>query len=306
MVNRLPLAGVGQVNPMAFQGTETVTSPLSTDTRTVTPDYFRTMRIPLIEGRSFTSHDNEAAAPVAIIDDRIARALWPGQSALGHRVRFPFGNLPWSEIVGVVGHIRHDGLDTDPRPQVYFNYLQRAQDRMALVVRGGGSVGALAPSVLQAIREIDRDQPVYDVRMMPDVIQRSTAQQWLSRTLVTTFALIALLLAAVGLYGLISYGVTTQAREFGVRLALGATRTGIARLVLGRAALLAVSGIGFGLIVAFLVTRTMRSLLFGVGAGDPFSFGIAVATLVAVALVASYIPARRAASVDPAVTLRAD
>jgi predicted permease len=306
MVNRLPLAGVAQVNPLEFESAEPLKPTVSSDTRTVTPAYFQTMGIALIEGRIFTSHDSETSAPVAIVDERITRALWPGQSALGRRLRFPFPGLPWTEIVGVVGHVRHDGLDIDPRPQVYFNYLQRAQDRMVLVVRSARDVRALAPAIMQAIREVDPEQPVYDVRTMDDVVERSTAQRWLNTMLVTAFASIALLLATVGVYGLIAYGVTRQMREFAIRLALGATRADLTRLVLRRGATLAGSGVALGLILALLLTRGMRTLLFGVTSGDPISFGSAAATLVAVSLLASYLPARRAASVDAAITLRGD
>jgi putative ABC transport system permease protein len=315
MVNRLPLAGVGQVNPLEFESPAPAKPTVFTDTRTVTPEYFRTMGIPLIEGRLFTEHDRNAlqlegglpgAAPVVVVDERIARSLWPGQSAVGRRTRFPIGNAPWMEIIGVVGHVRHDGLDIDPRPQVYFNYLERVQDRMALVVRGHQDVSALTPGILQAIREVDLDQPVYDVRTMDDVVERSTAQRWLNMILVTMFASMALLLATVGVYGLVAYGVTRQIREFGIRMALGASRTDVTRLVVRRGATLAVSGVALGLIIAAIVTRAMQTMLFGVTPMDPVSLAVAAGTLVTVALFASYLPARQAASVDPAVTLRSD
>jgi predicted permease len=315
MVNRLPLAGVGQVNPLEFDSTTPVKPRLFTDTRTVTPGYFRTMGIRLVEGRLFTGFDRNAlqleggqtqAAPVVIVDEQIARSLWPGQSAIGRRARFPFGNAPWMEIVGVVGHVRHDGLDVDPRPQVYFNYLERAQDRMALVVRGHQDVEALTPGIIRAIHEVDPNQPVYDVRTMDDVVERSTSQRWLNLVLVAMFASMALLLATVGIYGLVAYGVARQIREFGIRLTLGASRTDITWLVVRRGATLAVSGVALGLIAAALVTRAMQTMLFGVTPADPLSFGAAAATLMAVALFASYLPARRAASADPAVTLRSE
>ena len=309
MVNRLPLAGVGQVNPFEFESPDPVKPTVASDSRTITPDYFRTMGIPLREGRLFTDRDGAAAAQVGIIDERIARSLWPGKSALGHRFRFPPGliaGLPWVEVVGVVGHVRHDGLDVDPRPQIYFNYLQRAQDRMVLVVRGAREVQALTPAVIAAIKEVDPDQAVYDVRTMEDVVERSTSQRWLNMTLVTTFASMALLLASVGVYGVISFGVMRQAREFGIRLALGAERRAITRLVLRRGATLAASGAAIGLAAAVLLTRAMASLLYGVTPGDPVSFVAAPVLLVLVALVASYLPARRAASVDPAITLRGE
>ena len=162
------------------------------------------------------------------------------------------------------------------------------------------------PAILTAIREVDAEQPVYDVRTMEDVVARSTAQRWLSMMLVTTFAVIALLLASVGVYGVISYGVTRQTREFGIRLALGAARSDIARLVLRRAMSLAIGGTLIGLGAAVLVTRAMESLLYGIKPDDPTSFAAAAGLLVIVTLLASYVPASRAASVDPAITLRAE
>src|SRR4029450_802634 len=232
LVNRLPLAGGAQINELEF---ETAGQPSQAggslhegfDTRTVTPDYFQTLGIRLIEGRPFTDHDTQVS-PVpgmqgvlipatGIVDDRIARQFWPGQSPGGRRFRFAFPGMPWIEIVGVAGHIRHDGLDVDPRPQVYFNYLQRPQDRMALVVRTDDP-RALISATLEAIRSVDAEHPVYDVRTMEDVVERSTAQRRLNTMMVTVFAGIALLLASVGVYGVVAYGVNERRREFGIRL----------------------------------------------------------------------------------------
>jgi putative ABC transport system permease protein len=322
MVNRLPLAGGAQINELEF---EAVGQPSPTgasvregfDTRTVTPDYFQTMGIRLIEGRPFTDHDTQVS-PVpgmqgvlipatGIVDDRIARRFWPGESAVGKRFRFTFlPGPPWIEIVGVAGHIRHDGLDVDPRPQVYFNYLQRPQDRMALVVRTNQDPRALISATLDAIRSVDSEQPVYDVRTMEDVVERSTAQRWLNTTMVTVFAAIALLLASVGVYGVVAYGVSERRREFGIRLALGAERAAVARLVVWQGTVLAIAGSAIGFLAAVFVAKAIESLLYGIRASDPPSFATAVGLLVAVALFASYLPARRAASVDPAITLRSE
>lgn len=314
MVNRLPLSGTIQTLLLMFDDWNTAQPVLDVDSRTVAPDYFGTIGIPLIEGRVFTDHDTDtlplpgfpnASFPVVgMIDERIARTLWPGRSALGKRFRLPFADAPWVEIIGVVGHIRHDGLDVDPRPQVYFNYLQRAQDRMALVVKSREDVRALAVPIVEAIRSLDPEQPVYDVRTMDEVLNRTTTQRWLNATLVTAFALLALLLASVGLYGVVIYGVTRQTREFGVRLALGAQRSDITRLVLGRGVKLAAGGAVIGLAATLATTKTIESLLYGVQPLDPVSFLTALALLVAVALLASYMPARRAASTNPAVALR--
>src|SRR5262249_41211491 len=164
------------------------------------------MGIPLIEGRGFTQHDRETyplpgiqdvlVPAIGVVDERVARTFWPGQSAVGKRFRFSLPGSPWIEIVGVVRHIRHEGLDVDPRPQVYFNYLQRPQDRMVLIVRAVSNVRALIPAIMQAIRDVDPEQPVYDVRTMSEVVERSTAQRWLNTTLVTVFAALSFLLAS--------------------------------------------------------------------------------------------------------------
>jgi putative ABC transport system permease protein len=316
MVNRLPLSGTIQTLLVTFDDWNTAQPAMDVDSRTITPDYFRTMGIPLIEGRVFTDHDTDtlplpgfpnASFPmVGIIDERIARTLWPGRSALGKRFRLPFADAPWAEIVGVVGHIHHDGLDVDSRPQIYFNYLQRPQDRMALVVRGREDARALAVPIVEAIRSVDSEQPVYDVRTLNEVVNRTTAQRWLNATLVTAFALLALLLASVGLYGVIIYGVTRQTREFGVRLALGAQRSDITRLVLSRGVKLAAGGTVIGLAATLVTVKAIESLLYGIQPFDPSSFLAAAALLVVVALLASYMPARRAASTDPAVALRCE
>jgi predicted permease len=275
--------------------------------------------IRLIEGRPFTDHDTQTL-PVhsrpglllpatGIVDDRIARRFWPGQSPIGKRFRFALPGMPgmpWIEIIGVVEHIRHDGLDVDPRPQVYFNYLQRPQDRMALVVRSDQDPRALISAILQAIRSVDAEQPVYDVRTMEDVVERSTAERWLNMIMVTVFAAIALALASVGVYGVVAYGVSERRREFGIRLALGAERAAVARLVVRQGTVLAIAGSAIGFLAAVLVAKAIESLLYGVRASDPPSFATAIGLLVSVALFASYVPARRAASVDPAVTLRSE
>jgi putative ABC transport system permease protein len=321
MVNRLPLAGGAQINELEF---EAVGQPSQAggsfhegfDTRTVTPDYFQTLGIRLIEGRPFTDHDTQVM-PVpgmsgmlmpatGIVDDRIARRFWPGENPIGKRFRFALPGMPWIEIVGVAGHIRHDGLDVDPRPQVYFNYLQRPQDRMALVVRTDQDPRTLISATLDAIRAVDAEQPVYDVRTMEDVVERSTAQRWLNMIMVTAFAAIALLLASVGVYGVVTYGVNERRREFGIRLALGAERGAVARLVVWQGTVLAILGSALGFLAAVFVAKAIESLLYGIRASDPPSFATAVGLLVSVALFASYMPARRAASVDPAITLRSE
>jgi putative ABC transport system permease protein len=309
MVNRLPLAGGVSMVIFEFDSPRALDPALSAvDMRVASPDYFAAMGIPILEGRAFDARDTAESAPVGLIDERIATLMWPGESAIGRRFRVAphLAKTPWYEIVGVVGHIRHDSLDADTRAQAYFSFIQRPMDRMALAVRTERNASALAPSVVRAIHEIDPEQPVYDVRTMDEWVNRSLGQRWLNMALVGTFASVALTLCAIGVYGVIAFSVARQRREFGIRLALGASRSGIATSVVSRGLMLAGIGLGTGLVLAFALTRSMSSLLFGVSATDVLSFAASILAILGVALVASYLPARRAAAVDPAVTLRAE
>jgi putative ABC transport system permease protein len=307
MVNRLPLGGGVQIGGIEFEGVDPhVGQQRNVDYRTATPDYFRTLEIPIVAGRTFTEADDERALPVAIIDERLARTVFASVDPIGRRVRIPVANLPWLTIVGVAGHIRHDRLDEDLRPQIYFNYKQRAQDRMAVVVRSRTDAAALAPSLMTAIRSIDPEQPVYDARTLEAVVDRSVGQRWLQTTLLTVFATIALILASVGVYGVIAYTVGQRWREFGIRLALGARREEIVALVLRRGLRLFAIGAVLGLAAAAATAKVIGALLYKVPAFDPMSLSIATAMLFLVAAAACGLPARRAAHVDPAVTLRTE
>lgn len=311
LVNRLPLGGTGATMTMEFDVDVRRETLETIDIRTATPGYFAAMGIPLIEGRTFDARDTVSAPPVGIIDQRIASLMWPGESAIGRRMRVPpvlTNNkpLPWIEIVGVVGHVLHDGLDRDPRPQAYWNFEQRPMDRMVLVARTGGDAVALAPMIREAIREVDPEQPVYDVRTMQEVVGRSVGQRWLNMALILTFAVSALVLCAIGVYGVIAFGVARQRREFGIRLALGASRSGIASSVVRSGLIMAGVGIATGLVLAVALTRAMTSMLYGVEPTDFVSYGSAVFAILLIASLASYLPARAAAAVEPAITLRAE
>ncbi len=306
MVNRLPLAG-NQTNPVsAIDGSGATVHLDAIDSRTVTPDYFATMGIALRGGRVFTDRDDMDAPPVAIVDDRLASTMWPGQSALGKRLRLRFGDGRWNEVVGVVSHIRTSAVDVDPRPQVYWSYRQFVQDRMALVVQTSGDAQTLMTPVIQAIHTVDPEQPAYDVRTMDAVVERSLVQRRLTMILIVAFGGIALLLAAVGVYGVVAFGVTQRIREFGIRTALGATSADVVGLVVRDGTSMAVLGAVIGLATAFSVMRFMSNLVYGVGVRDVASFVAATGALVLVAALASYLPARRASSVDPASTLRSE
>jgi putative ABC transport system permease protein len=304
IVNRLPLAGQTQTGTLEFEGSTLPPNSFASDWRTATPDYFRTMGIPLIEGRYFQESDTSDHPLVGIVDERLARIMWPNQSAIGKRFRFSVPGWPWYEVVGVVGHVRHDGLGIDLRPQVYWNYQQRAQPRMALAVRTKQDPGLLAASVVAAIHEVDPDQPVYDVRPMNEVVDRSLSPQWLNMTLLTLFASVALVLATIGIYGVLSYSVGLRSREIGIRIALGSQRRGVIWMVLRQGGLLAVLGTLIGVAGSLVLGRVLQSMLYEITPYDVLSFVLASAVLLIVAAVACFIPARRAASVDPISVLR--
>jgi putative ABC transport system permease protein len=312
MVNRLPLAGGNQNGTVDFEGTHLPRDAQgnlqldSFDWRTATPDYFRTLGIPLIEGRFFRDSDTSDQPRVSIIDERIGRLVWPNQSPISKRLRIGGPQAPWYEIVGVVGHVRHDGLGIDRRPQVYWNYQQRAQPRMALAVRTEGDPTLLTKSVIAAIHAVDPAQPVYDVRPMDEVVERSLSQEWLMTTLLSMFASIALVLASIGIYGVLSYSVGLRTREIGIRMALGSERHAILGMILRQGAALAALGGIIGITCSLLLGRVLRGLLYGIASTDPFSFAFTSVVLVIVALTASFIPARRASKVDPLIALRHD
>jgi putative ABC transport system permease protein len=304
MVNRLPLVGNQTMTIHVEQAAGNVVELSAVDSRPATPDYFAALGISLKEGRTFGEQDDAGAPQVAIVDDKLARAMWPGESAIGKRVQ-RFDDV-WCTVIGVVGHIHASTVDADPRQQVYWSYKQATQDRMVLVVRGEGPATALIAPVTSAIHEVDRDQPLYDVRTMESVVGRSLIQRRLTTVLIGSFGAIALMLAAVGIYGVIAYRVSQRLREFGIRVALGATQREVSRLVIGEGASMAVIGSAVGLVAALGLAGTMQSLVFGVTAHDAMSFVAATGALLVVAMIASYIPSRRASAVDPALTLRSE
>jgi putative ABC transport system permease protein len=306
MVNRLPIGGGTQTGAIEFEGNLPVNRIGNCDWRTATPDYFRAMGIPLIAGRVFTENDRADTRLVGLIDERTARQVFPGQSPIGHRFRIQFEGQPWIEIVGVVGLIRHDGADAEPRTQVYWNYHQRTQDRMALAVRTEGDPAKWASSVIAAIRLVDSEQPVYGVAPMEEIVGRSFAQRRLEATLIGGFAGLALLLAAIGVYGVTAYAVERRVREFGIRMALGANPSQLIGLVMRRVAIVCAVGGACGLAAAAAVGDAIRTVLFRVSPTDWVSYTAAAGVLFAIALLAAWIPSRRSASIDPLQSLRTD
>lgn len=278
------------------------------------PGYFSAMGIPLVRGRDFSEHDKEDAPPVGIIDEQLARRVFGSANPVGQRFRFGVitDRTPWIEIVGVVGHIRAGSLETDPRPQVYWPKAQprpeaqRTQERAALVVRTAGHPESFASAVVEQIHQENPDQPVYDVRSMEDWLEQSLQSRNLLTGLVTLFGGSALLLACLGLYGVVSYGVGLRLREFAIRLALGAQARDVRRLVLAHAIRLWLAGSAIGLVAAWAAGRALQSQLYGVGNADAVALAVAPALLLVIAILAGLGPARRAGRVDPTVMLRSD
>ncbi len=306
MGNRLPLEGSSGLSTIEFERSNQQLGNIeATDETAVTPDYFQAMSIPLLQGRSFTEQDTTNAPWVVVVDEQVARLAWPGESSIGKRVRSG-PDSPWAEVVGVVGHIRHESLDSDQRLQIYWNYLQRARDRMTLVVRTSGDARLLVSPVLGAIKLVDPDQPAYAVRTMTEVLDQSLAMRWFNTVTVSLFAGSSLLLAMVGIYGVIAWTVRQRTREIGIRMALGAQRGAVLALVLRNGLKLASTGIVPGLIGAMVLSRLLRSLLFAVDPTDPITFAAVPVLLVSAALLACWVPAKRAARVDPIVALRTE
>ena len=273
--------------------------------RAITPDYFRVLKTPLVRGRFFADSDNADAPPVTIINDALARKYWPNQDALGKRITLddPRKDPKWLTIVGIVRGIRHRGLDTDPEPEYYIPVAQRAERSMILAVRSAQDPRNLTSALRREIQSIDPDQPIANVRTLEAVTADSVAPRRMSVVLLGVFAVIALVLAAVGIYGVISYLVLQRTHEIGVRMALGAQRGDVLRLVVGHALKLVGIGTAIGLVLAFFSTRALAALLYNVGAFDPATFAIVTVVLATIAFLASYIPALRATRADPMIAL---
>jgi putative ABC transport system permease protein len=307
-IDDLPLSGIHGGGPFTIEGhpTESDADAPNAYRCTVSQGYFETMGIPLLQGREFTERDREGAPTVVLVNETAARRYWPAQNPVGSRLSFTTGRTQpnWLEIVGVVRDVRHDGLDSPAKPTIYLPFLQSAQAFMVTVVRTDIHPAGLASAVREAIAAVDKDQPVMMTRTMTDIFSDSVAQRRFNTALIVAFGALALLLAMVGVYGLMAYTVTQRTHEMGVRIALGADRSDVMKLVLGRGARLTLLGIVFGLAMAAYVTRFLSKVLFNVSRTDPATFVAVSVCLGAVALLASYIPARRAMQVDPMVALR--
>ncbi len=270
----------------------------------VSVDYFSTLQIPLVLGRFFTAHDAQGSLPVVIINLAFVRRFLNGQNALGKRIRLGRPTGDWSTIVGVVGNVHYRGLDRGDEPLIFTPYCQGPAPYISLLVRTASNPVSLAASLRAQVQAVDKNQPVFDMQSMQQRIDQSLGSRRFNTFLLTAFALLGLVLAAVGLYGVISYSVTQRTHEIGIRMALGAQRPEVLKMVLRHGLFLAVAGVTAGLAAATGLTRLLASLLYGVKPLDTITFALVPIVLIVVALLASYIPARRATKVNPTVALR--
>jgi putative ABC transport system permease protein len=270
----------------------------------VTPDYFRTMQIPLVRGRLFSDADRTATMPVMLISEATAKRLWPGSDPIGQRVRIGGTDTPLRTIVGIVGDVRHTALDAAAGPQMYLPQSQLTDSFLVLTVRARTPAESLVPAIRGIIHELDRGVPVYDAQLLAALVERSVAGRRFVMGLLSGFAGLALLLAAMGLYGVAAYTVSERHREVAIRMVVGACRRDVVRLIMASALRTVTAGLAVGLVAALGLARGLDTLLFGVEPTDPRTLAGAVVLLTAVALLAHWVPARRALRVDPATALR--
>jgi putative ABC transport system permease protein len=306
----LPLAGTNSDSSFAIEGQPSNDRTPSPDeeNRQVSPDYFRALEIPLIKGRFFTDADKTDAPPVIIVNQAFAKKFWPKQDAVGKRI--VMGGVSehpnWITIVGVVGDVRHFGLDIDPKPEMYVPFAQDPYFTTIYVVRSNQDPRSLLPGIRREIQAIDSAVPLANIREFEDVIADSVAPRRLSVVLLEVFAVVAVLLASVGIYGVMSFLVVQRTQEIGVRMALGAQRSDVLKLILGRSLKLISAGATIGLVVALMSTSMLQALLYNVSAFDTPTFVLVTILLAAVALAASYLPALRATKADPMAALHAE
>lgn len=311
MISFLPLSTSGMKFSFSVEG-RTAPSDMNLPFalyRVVSPDYFRAMGIPLRHGRFFDTRDSADSMPVAIVNRRLAEQFWPGEDPTGKRLKIgPLDSRnPWATVVGVVGDVRQAGLYGEQQSELYMPYAQEWRPWVAprdLVVRTKGDAASLAAAVREAVWAVDKDQPVSDIRTMDQVFAAAISRERFQMLLLTLFATLALVLACVGLYGLISYAVAQRTHEIGVRMALGAEPRDVLRLVIRQGMLLTFAGLLLGIAGGLAATRVMTDLLYGVTATDAVTFITVGGLLLVVALLACYVPARRATKVDPLIALR--
>jgi putative ABC transport system permease protein len=304
---RLPLNGSGSTRSIQIGGRSySSASPAESvepNYSVISPDFFKVLRIPIAEGRAFTQADDARAPGILIINRTMAKTYWPNEDPIGKRVKIGQGNN-WLEVVGVVGDVRQHQLGEPPKPMMYAPYAQDPWPFIDVAVRTVPEPASLASTVEHAIASLDKDEPVYNVRTMEEVVSQSVSNRRFDTFLLALFAALALFLTSIGIYGVISFAVTQRTHEIGIRMALGAEREGVQKLVIKQGMKLALRGVAVGIIGAQGLTRFLSSLLYGVKPTDPPTFVAVSLVLTGAALVACYLPARRATKVDPMVALR--
>jgi putative ABC transport system permease protein len=306
-ISYLPLTGLGAGTSFTIVGQPPPPpgQDYVTNVSVCDEGFFRTMNVPLVRGRMFTEREMREKSNVVLISELLARTYFPGQDPIGKQLGIYMTEpIVPTEIIGVVGDVKFQNLTAAARPTTYWPHPQLAYGTMTLTVRTAGEPLVLAPAVERMVRSLDKDQPVADVRTMNQWVAKSLAQARFGSTLMALFAGLALLLAAIGIYGVMSYAVSQRTAEIGIRLAIGADRADIMRMILGNGARLAAIGLVAGIVLALALTRTLTSLLYETTGTDPVTFAAVVGVLAAVALAASYIPAHRAARIPPVDALR--
>jgi len=304
-----PLSGVAHNDPFAIEGRPLdPANPMSAGWQMVGSDYFRTLGINIVRGRDLTAADTLQPAPVAVINERMANRYWPNEDPLGHRISLglPGPDNPWVTIVGIARDIPHRTIDSKAEPDWYLSRAPGLRLNRFLFVRTYGEPNALAEQIATVVSTLDRDQPLSNVSSMNEVVNRTVAPRKFNAWLLGVFAVVAITLAALGIFSVISYAVTMRTQEIGIRMALGARTVNVLALVLKQGMMLAVIGIVVGVTGSLLLTRVMKSLLFGISATDPLTFVLVAVTAMFVALMASYLPARAAIRVDPLKTLKSE
>jgi predicted permease len=309
----VPMSGTDPSMPITVEGKDPVLKEGETISRyrAVGGDYFRTLQIPLLQGRSFGEGDTASAPAVAIVSGSLAKRYWPGENPVSKRLKPNFKGSQWCTVVGVVSDVRHWGADVDTEPTAYYPYTQipdtilpLLEANMSLVVRSNVREGALLPSIRGAVGEIDKSVPVFEVKTMDSMVADAGSLRRFDLSLLGMFSGLALILAAIGVYAVMAYSVSQRTQEIGIRIALGARSKDVLYLILSQGARLALAGVAGGVIAAFLLRRVVANLLYGLGSADPLIFSIVPLVIVSVILLACYLPAYRATKVDPMVALR--